>query len=312
MTMDSPARGHDVRTDELVFLTGRPPMEEAIAFVKESSTSGDIDLARLAADWKAANARIQELEKTESGIADDPPMAALPALMEPLRQKLLGDPIFKSSYSMIPNRIAMVGLDRLVVYQRYIRMDLVRAIQAGLGPRPSTEDIFTTCLPYNHPRPDFHADMTARGSFDFTSESSDLRFLDVRLLGPEQLTGYSPPGPVAAVVGLVVGFGSNFLNAVHVENRLILNNGSHRAYALREMGIERVPCIVQDARGREELGTLISQEVCRNADRYLNGPRPPILKDYFDPALRRSLKAVHKLRQVRVSFEVRQTEVPAR
>src|SRR2546430_11202463 len=37
---------------------------------------------------------------------------------------------------------------------------------------------------------------------------------------------------------------------------LILNNGSHRAYALRELGITRVPCIVQHVSCREELNVL--------------------------------------------------------
>lgn len=43
------------------------------------------------------------------------------------------------------------------------------------------------------------------------------------------MSGYHQRGPVAGVVGLVVRFTANCPSAIHVESRLILNNGSHRA-----------------------------------------------------------------------------------
>jgi ParB-like chromosome segregation protein Spo0J len=37
----------------------------------------------------------------------------------------------------------------------------------------------------------------------------------------------------------------NVIHVIHVENRLVLANGSHRAYALHDLGITKVPCLVQ-------------------------------------------------------------------
>ncbi len=71
----------------------------------------------------------------------------------------------------------------------------------------------------------------------FISPSNDIRFLEPVLLRTDQITGYQPRGVVAGVVGLMVGFTPNCLSVISVENRLILNNGSHRASALREIGI---------------------------------------------------------------------------
>ena len=56
------------------------------------------------------------------------------------------------------------------------------------------------------------------------------------MLRPEQVTDYQAAGPLAGVVGVAVGYGSNFLNAVALGGRLVLNNGFHRAYALRPSG----------------------------------------------------------------------------
>src|SRR5258707_13821332 len=93
------------------------------------------------------------------------------------------------------------------------------------------------------------------------SPSDDMRFLGSMSLEPENITDYPPPGNLAGVVGLAVGFGSNFLNAIYAEKRLILNNGSHRAYALRDLGIARVPCIVQHISSRTEVSVLASTAI---------------------------------------------------
>jgi len=110
---------------------------------------------------------------------------------------------------------------------------------------------------------------------------------------------------------LVVGFGCNFLNAIHTEDRLILNNGSHRAFALRELGITHVPCVIQHVPGREELAIVGPPELSQNPDRYLTAQRPPLLRDYFEPVLRKIVHVPSKLRQIRVSFAIEVLDMPA-
>jgi hypothetical protein len=143
------------------------------------------------------------------------------------------------------------------------------------------------------------------------SPSDDMRFLGSMPLEPENITDYPPPGNLAGVVGLAVGFGSNFLNAIYAEKRLILNNGSHRAYALRDLGITRVPCIVQHISSRDELSVLASTAITDAPNFYLQDPRPMMLKDYFDPRLRKVMPVHRRLRQVTVKFDVDVTFAPA-
>jgi hypothetical protein len=81
--------------------------------------------------------------------------------------------------------------------------------------------------------------------FLFTSESTNLRFHEARLFRPEQLPGYTARGPVASILGLVVGCGGNFMNVISSADRLLLNNGYHRAPALRALGVTHVPCVIQ-------------------------------------------------------------------
>ena len=72
------------------------------------------------------------------------------------------------------------------------------------------------------------------------------------LLNPAQILGHQAFGPVARVLGLPVGYGSNFLNIIEAEGRLLLHNGYHRAYALREAGLTHAACIVQSVSRRDE------------------------------------------------------------
>src|SRR6266850_302004 len=150
-----------------------------------------------------------------------------------------------------------------------------------------------------------------KNRFVFVSPSNDMRFLGTMKLQAGNITDYPPPGNLAGVIGLAVGFGSNFLNAIYVENRLILNNGSHRAYVLRDLGITRVPCIVQHISSRDELSVLASTAITDAPNFYLQDPRPMMLKDYFDPRLRKVMPVHRRLRQVTVKFDVDVTFAPA-
>src|SRR5205814_9112427 len=150
-----------------------------------------------------------------------------------------------------------------------------------------------------------------RDTFVFVFPSDDMRFLGAMQMEAENIMDYPPPGNLAGVVGLAVGFGSNFLNAIYTEKRLILNNGSHRACALRDLGITRVPCIVQHISNREELSVLACTAVTGAPNFFLKEPRPMMLKDYFNPKLRKVLPVHRRTRQVILKFELDDGFVPA-
>jgi hypothetical protein len=127
----------------------------------------------------------------------------------------------------------------------------------------------------------------------------------------EQLRDCSSMGNVVSVLGLAIGFGSNFMNAIYAENRLILNNGSHRAYALRKLGLTHAPCIVQHVQSRDALDVVASHEVRSDLDLYLKHPRPPMLRDYFNPQLHKVFTFPPRLQQITVRFEVLESDIPA-
>ena len=299
----------DQDADQSLYLIGRPPLKDFLRFAKHQAVRPPRTSA-LTDAWQAAQAVIRRLEVEEAGIADDPPIGKLGPEYEPLLIEFLKDPLVHNGFNTVPTEVAIVELDRMVVYQEHI--DITHSWRLGqqLGGIPDRAELFRTCLPYNHPQPPVKWSRASDGKFVFLSPSNDLRFLGPMGLEPGQLKD-APGGNLVGVVGLSVGFGSNFMNAIYAEKRLILNNGSHRAYALRKMGVTHVPCIVQHVSSRDELEVIASSSVRRDPDLYLKHVRPPMLKDYFNPQLRMVMPVHRRLRQVTVRFEIEEDFVPA-
>jgi hypothetical protein len=299
-------------TDENIYLIGRPTLGKFLRFMTHQAADGALrDEGALTDEWRAAHEHIRTLEKDEAGVADYPPIGKLDARLEPVRDELLKDPLIVHGFNTVPTNIVMVELDRMVVYQKHIDLAHVSRLKNKLGPAPSDEEIFRTCLPADHPQPPMKWSRVHQDTYVFMSPSNDLRFLRVMPLQAKHITNYPPPGTLAGVVGIAVGFGSNFLNAIYADNRLVLNNGSHRAYALRDLGFTHAPCIVQYVSSREELDVVASGDLRDHPDLYVRHPRPPMLKDYFNPKLRKIAPVRRRSRQVTVKFEVDEAFVPA-
>ncbi len=303
------AAGDQDAPGENLYLIGRPKLKEFLSYVAAHAVKQP-GRGTLTDEWRAANEIVRALEKEEAGLADDPPMSSLGPEYEPLLIEFLKDPLVRYGFNTVPTDVAMVELDRLVVYQKHIDLSFARRLETELGPAPGWEQVFRTCLPYDHPQPPVQWSQVHRDAFVFVSPSNDLRFLGPMPLQAGHITRYPPPGNLVGVVGIAVGFGTNFLNAVYAERRLVLNNGSHRAYALRKLGVTHVPCIVQHVGSRDELEVVATSVVRRDPDLYLKHPRPPVLKDYFDPRLYKVMPARRRLRQVTVRFEVDEVSVP--
>lgn len=301
-----------VPVDEHVFLRGRPPLGQYLGFVTQNAQDGNsVDHRVLGDEWRAANDYIHNLESQEAGLADNPPISPLPPELTPLVEQVTADPIFQRTFSLVPTSVGLVELDHLVVCQKHINLAYVQQIQDNLGSEPTPEDVLRLCLPFHHPHPPFRSRRIAQNAWVFVSPSDDFRFLEPALLNENQISGYSSRGPIGEVIGLIVGYGGNYLNAVYLEDRLVLNNGSHRAYALRELGWTHVPCVIQNVSRREELEVTGPADLLQNADMYVTSPRPPMLKDYFDPKLRKIVSVPRKLREIKVTFAVEQVDIPA-
>ena len=297
-------------TQKEAWLLGQPPLRKFLDFVEETAIGGDrVKQSLLVDQWRIANDLYYELEKSEGGIAQTVDIRELDASLAMLAEDVRRDSRFRRAYEIVPTRFAMVELDKLVVSQQHVNLTHAESARAKLGSAPSVEDLFRACLPLGQSGPEVRMRKTGAKRYVMWSPSSDIRFHEAASLTAGQISDYESFGPIGAVLGLVVGFGSNFLNAIESDNRLVLNNGHHRAYALRDLGLTHAPCLIQTVTRVDELGVAASGDICDMASFYFKSPRPPLLKDFFDPRLRMVLTIPKLVRMIELSFEVRDFEV---
>ena len=301
----------DGAVDEEIWLLGQPSLGEYLDFVKESVVGGaDANPVDVTADWRTANEYYQTLEDSESGIADRAERRALDPVLASLAEEASADPKVRSVFNTMPTEFGMVELDKLILYQKSVTGTFVDMLKARLGPAPDAASVFRFCVPLGEPEAPVQSRRVGSKRFVFRSDSTDLRFHGARLLSPAQISDYVSFGPVTGVVGLAVGFGSNFLNVIRADQRLLLHNGYHRACALRALGITHAPCLIQTVTSHDELSVTARSIVSQNPDFYFRSARPPLLKDFFDPKIRQLLPVHRRVRMIEVNFDVREFSVP--
>ncbi len=276
---------------ELVWLLGQPHLEEYLSFVKDRVIGGDAIAPRTLADeWRAANDVYYQLEQAESGDADRMRARPIGKKLEPVAAQVRCHTHYQKTFDSLPTTIELVELDRLVVWQSHVANRFATVRGQALGAKPTPEQLFRFCLPLDVDMPPVQIKQLANDRFQFISPSTDLRAHQAMLLDAAQLSTIGSYGPIAAALGLVVGFSANFMSGIRSDNRILLHNGYHRAYALRALGITHAPCIVQTVTRKDELALLADTRVTSDPSFYFKAARPPMLRDFFNPALRKLLK----------------------
>lgn len=299
---DAPVR------DEL-WILGQPPLDDYLHHVQHRAVEA-IRPASAADEWRKANDVYHELEQTEAGSADEIETGALPSAMGDVLEEVRADPRYQVTFDTFPTTIEMVELDRLVLSQIHVTQQHVSALCARLGPDPAPADLLRfCCLPAERPSAGVEIRRVGPGRYRFSCESRDFRPHQPTLLRPDQVMGHQTFGPVSGMVGLPVGFGSNFLTAIRFEDRILLHNGYHRACALRTLGLSHAPCILQTVTRRDELRAAANEQVADDPAFFFRSKRPPLLKDYFDPRLRKILRVHATLKVIEVDFTFAEHEV---
>jgi hypothetical protein len=291
---------------EELWLLGQPPLSRLLDFVESTAIDPDaIDRAALADEWRVANDYYLELEKTEAGLANQGTHRELDPGLAALADEVAAHPRFRLSFKTLPTTFGMVELDSLILYQRHVTRNFVEARMAAIAAATDPQALFRICMPLGEPEAPVQIQKVGSHRYVFRCRSTDFRFHEPTVLRPEQANGYESIGAIAGIVGLVVGFGSNFLNVVRVGKRVLLNNGYHRAVALRAAGVTHAPCIIQTATRVDELQVSVKSRVAEDPEFYFESARPPLLRDFFNPRIRKLLPVRARTRQIEVNFEVK-------
>lgn len=290
----------------MVWLLGQPHLQDYLSFCESKVVGGErLDGRALADEWRTANDYYYDLETAEAGIADAIACRPLDRRLSSLAAKLEANDWFQSSFDNLPYSIELVELDKLVVSQIQVECGHVQAAVTRLGSRPTPAELFQFCLPLERELPPVAITRLASNRYQFTSPSSDFRQHDPVLLHAADIAHLKLPGPATSLLGISVGFGSNFLSGIRSGSRVLLQNGYHRAYALRSAGITHAWCVIELVTRKDELRLTATQEVAADPEFYFAAKRPPVLRDYFDPQIAKRLKVKRMDCIVEVEIKVR-------
>jgi hypothetical protein len=114
--------------------------------------------------------------------------------------------------------------------------------------------------------------------------------------------------PVAAIISFV-GYGAYPINVLKVQNRVVLNNGFHRVYALRSLGVAKIPILVQSA---DNWQLEFPPQVTGVPREYLLGhQRPVLMKDFFEDDFTATILVRNRMKLVTFQSNVGQHDVPS-
>lgn len=290
----------------LIWLLGQPHLGDYLSFVETRVIGGaSIDKRLLADEWRAANDVYAGLESSEAGIADS--IECRPAGPKRAAQvaALTANPWFRESFDNLPFAIEKVELDKLVVSQLHVEASYSADVQKRLGGKGSDKALFDFCLPLSRPMPSVRVQRLGGHRYLFASPSTDFRDHEPRLLRGADIAHLTSSGPVEAMLGVMIGFGSNFMSGVRSGSRILLQNGYHRAYALRAAGFTHGWCVVETVTRKDELKLTATDEVAEDPEFYFAAKRPPILRDFFDPRISKPLRVREMESQIEVEIKIR-------
>ena len=292
----------------LIWLLGQPHLSDYLNFVAKKVVGGrDRDPLALTMEWRAANDLYYELEHAEAGLAETIDCQPIDAALAPLEAALRANVWFRKSFDNLPTSILKVELDKLIISQTHVESSFTEALGRTLAGASDETALFNFCLPLDRPMAPVRTQRLTGDRFVFSCASNDFRPHHVRVFQPDELAGFESIGPVAGMIGMMVGFGSNFMSAIRSNDRLVLQNGYHRAFTLRSLGFTHAYCIVEEVTRKDELKLTADDDVVADPAFYFAGKRPPMLRDFFDPRLRREFEILPTETHVEVEIQVRRS-----
>jgi hypothetical protein len=294
-----------------LLLYGASAKAEVINYVRtECIPEEQNSLSQIVAEWEAAGKTFRKIEESGAGEAERIEVKDIPAEYFPKLHQIEEDFLFKQSFSLIPYEFKLVEIDPLVASQRAVNLDYVAVLKERIPPNPSMSDLIDLCLSPKTQVKLPAEQVLAQNAYSYTSENLDFRFLGgfQKQLTQEDIQACTAGGyPLAAIV-LLVGLGAGSTSVMSYQNRFVLANGFHRAFALRSSGVTHIPVVVQRVANPQ----LEFPPVLANLPReYLLGaPRPALLKDFLNQQLTRKLRVKARNRVVQVQWAANQFNMP--
>lgn len=261
--------------------------------------------------WRTLQPTVAELIEREAGLPDTVRMTAIPEHLRVQVASIESDPLFQKTFKLLPITFELVEVDKLIAPQRTVNLDYVERLRASYPASPTMNDLIGICVsPKRKMDPIQHLEL-GPNTHVFSSPNSDIRLLGsfVKELVQDDLRYAEGGGLPAAAIITFVGYGGSPVNVLKFGDRIVLNNGFHRVFSLRSLGVEQIPVVVQHV---QNFQLEFPPAVAGLPREYLLGaPRPVLIKDFFEPDFAITIRVQERLRVITVAVSHNQHDVPS-
>ena len=292
----------------LLYMYGAVTQIELNNLLENTSIDTEERKNQIKADWIKAAEVFQNLVNTEGGIPDTISAKPLPSEATDVITTLRQSPAFIKTFANFPVTFEEVEIDKVVAGQRTVHLDFVEKIKSNYTHSP--ENLLNFCLHTGQDKTPLNVGRTAGNAFTFSSDNPSLRFLGgyEQPYDPEFMETHHPGGQPVHAVTLLVGYGISTMNVYRVGKRIILNNGFHRMYTLRDLGVKHVPVVVQRVTHPD---LELPERIADLPREYLtNAVRPGLMKDFFEEHLTCEVRQRNFLKSLQIAWAVNENLVP--
>jgi hypothetical protein len=290
--------------DKILLLKGRPSVRDFIRFARHRSVAGqNCDDVELTKQWQEASALWRHLDAAESGLPELVKLSPLPRSIVDQAAATLRELSSQAPLAYLEHSWSLVELDKVIVWQQYVNCNHTDTLAKLLPSELTAADLLRISAGKTQEPPPVNVSVLNGNTFVFSSPSTDLQVLGTVTLSPENVKGRTPDGHTQTIVGAFIGYGMNVMMALQLGKRLLLINGTHRAYTLRSRGVTHAPCIILHLARSEDID-LVGMPVSREQLLWhFTAARPPLLQDFFDPRLFATFLATRTTQVVQVELK---------
>ncbi len=200
---------------------------------------------------------------------------ALPQAVDTILGGVEADPRFPKTVKAWKWSFREVEIDKLVCMQRYVDLPYASQISGKLD-LATPEGRVKFCLTDEfRVRDSDIVELPNEHHYAVTADGYDIRVMRSGAT-LDQRSG-------DRTVSFTIGWGHPFVQVSILKGRYVLKNGYHRAFVLRKMAVDYLPCILLEASSYDDLESTGPPTYF--GERTIMGAHPPLFSSFFEPEI---------------------------
>ncbi|MBI1829725.1 MAG: hypothetical protein HY222_00685 [Thaumarchaeota archaeon] len=306
-------------TEEKIYLLGfMPPGEVSGLVVSELGESFNLD--RVKKLWLPKSQKANELFVSDSQLLDDEKIRDVVKDIDPkyaekletIENQLKSNPFWQANKHVIK----MVKIEALITLQNSVNLDRATKLTHKIKKNATIDELLDYTFDFNRKAPEIRSHIISNTAVLFSTTDHDVRPGKIEVRKINRYTENDENGSKIPALVIPIVEGESFIYCIRTWTMapmsdgtmkkiyfLTLQNGIHRAYALRSLGIEYMPCLIIDPATAGETNILTVNWSPERLQQNVT-QRPPLMKDFFNPELTEKFNVPKTMRCIKVEWKI--------